>query len=181
MAHEMKIRKTAIYMETIHGEAGNPVEPPVCRGFAAAVVENPCLGLGDLVHGEECGAALGELLTRQILDALKWMPGTTLAYGKAAIVGVEGSSEHAAAILHPRMGRPLRSLIGQGKAIIPSTVKRGQPGAQIDIPLHGAENEWDFAQIDAIEACVMDAPLPREIVIFVALAQGGRPGAKIGH
>jgi hypothetical protein len=177
----MKMRRIALYVETVYSEGGEPLGTSVRRGFAAAVIANPCLAEGDLALAIDCGAELGAHLTEQLLAALGWKEGTALAYGKAAIVGVSGSTEHAAAVLHPRMGKPIRALIGQGKAIIPSTAKRGEPGARIDIPLHKADDEWDFAALDSIEAHVPDAPLPDELVILVALASGGRAGAVIGQ
>lgn len=176
----MQIRKTAIYVETVNREDGRPSATNVRRGFAAAVIANPCLAAGDLSLAADCGAELGALLTEQLLVALGWQEGTALAYGKAAVVGASGSTEHAAAVLHPRMGKPMRALIGQGKSIIPSTVKRGEPGVRIDIPLHKADDEWDFAALDSIEAHVPDAPMPGELVILVAMASGGRPGAVVG-
>src|SRR5690606_24998378 len=100
---------------------------------------------------------------------------------KGAIVGTNGALEHAAAVLHPKLGAPLRLLIKQGKALIPSVIKRGAPGARIDIPLHGTDDEWDFIKLDALEAMVPDAPLPDEIVVIVALSYGGRPAAVIGR
>ncbi len=75
----------------------------------------------------------------------------------------------------PRSARPDRG----GKALIPSTVKKGGPGATIDVPLHGKDDEWDFALLDAIEASVGGAPGEREIVVVVALACGGRTRARI--
>lgn len=174
------MRKTALYVETMRTASGTSPDHLVRRGFAAAVISNPCLPGNDLVPAVEAGAELGHLLTQQLLAALDWHAGMPLAYGKAAIVGAAGSTEHAAAVLHPRMGKPLRALIGQGKAIIPSTVRRAEPGARIDIPLHKADDEWDFAALDSIEAHVPDAPMPDELVILVALAIGGRPGAVIG-
>ncbi|SEK17263.1 MULTISPECIES: amino acid synthesis family protein [unclassified Variovorax] len=177
----MKMRKIALYVETVHSEGGKALGAQVRRGFAAAVIANPCLADGNLALAVDCGTELGARLTAQLLAALSWQEGTALAYGKAAIVGASGSTEHAAAVLHPRMGTPMRALIGQGKAIIPSTVKRGEPGARIDMPLHKADDEWDFAALDSIEAHVPDAPLPGELVVLVAMAFGGRPGAVIGQ
>lgn len=176
-----RIRKIVSYTEEVSTEHGSPVDPPVRRAWAAAVLANPSKGLDDLAELTEIGAELGDMLGRRALDALGCKPGDPVAYGKCAIVGANGALEHAAAVLHPKLGRPLRSLIQQGKALIPSTAKRGAPGTRIDIPLHGADNEWDFVLLDAIEASVPDAPLPDEIVVFVALSHGGRPAARIGR
>jgi hypothetical protein len=174
------LRKIGIYVES-----ANPVEAQlsgshVRRGFAAAVLPGAARCFEDLDRAADIGEWLGRALTEQLLAALRWEQSSALAYGKAAIVGSAGFLEDGAAILHPRMGAPLRALIGQGTSIIPSTVKRGAPGARIDVPLHGAANEWDFAMIDSIEATVNDAPLADEIVVIVALAVGRRAGVVIG-
>ena len=173
------VRKIGIYVESA-GLLGAFLESPVRRGFAAAVLPSGARCFQDLDRASEIGEWLGRSLTEQLVDALRWKQGTALAYGKAAIVGSAGFLEDGAAILHPRMGAPLRALIGQGKSIIPSTVKRGALGSRIDIPLHGADNEWDYARLDSIECGLSDAPLPDEVVVFVALAIGRRAGAVIG-
>lgn len=178
---DLGIRKIVTYVEEVGTEYGALVDPPVRRAWAAAVLANPCRGLDGLESLIEIGAELGSMLGRCAFEALGCKPGAPLAYGKGAIVGANGALEHAAAVMHPKLGSPLRNLIQQGKAIIPSAAKRGGPGARIDIPLHGADNEWDFLLLDAIEAGVPDAPLPYEIVVFVALSLGGRPAARIGR
>ena len=126
------------------------------------------------------GETLGDQLGRKALDLLGGADAAVTAYGKSAIVGAALDIEQGAAILHPRLGKPLRALLGGGKALIPSTVKKGGPGTAIDVPLHGKDNEWDFALLDAIEAAVGGAPADREIVVVVALASGGRAKARIG-
>jgi hypothetical protein len=125
------------------------------------------------------GEKLGEQLGRHALTALGCEPHTVGSYGKGAIVGGGGELELGAALLHPRLGRPLRELLGRGKAIIPSTIKRGGIGTSLDVPLHGVDDEWDFSQLDAVEVFVGGAPRPDEIVIAVALACGGRAQARI--
>ena len=146
------------------------------RAWAAAVIAadagdelEPLMALGE---------RLGDLLGRRSIALLDGMPAT--AYGKSAIVGAALEIEHGAAILHPRLGKPLRRLVGGGKALIPSTVKKGAPGCMIDVPLHGKDDEWDFALLDSIEASVSGAPAAHEIVIIIALAAGGRAHARIG-
>ena len=126
------------------------------------------------------GERLGDSLGREALAALGAAPAGLTAYGKGAIVGAALDVELGAAILHPKLGKPLRTLLEQGKAIIPSSIKRGGPGTALDVPLHGTDNEWDFSLLDAIEVRVPDSPGPQEIVIAVALARGRRPFARIG-
>lgn len=150
------------------------------KAWAAAViaVAGDEADIGRLDPLISLGEELGERLGRLALDTLGEQP---TAYGKSAMVGMALDVELGAAILHPRLGKPLRAMIGGGKALIPSTVKKAGPGAAIDVPLHGKDDEWDFALLDAVEASVGGAPADREIVIVVALAAGGRAMAKIGR
>jgi len=174
------VKRTVIYLEDVIAENGTATGGDVRRAWAAAVIANPARGLNDMSALTEIGAELGEQLGQRLLTALAPAAGQPLAYGKSALVGSAGLLEHGAAVLHPKLGKPLRALIGQGKAIIPSSVKQSAIGASIDIPLHAADNEWDFSMLDSITACVPNAPLPDEVVVFVALSCGGRPAARIG-
>ena len=174
----MDIRRILIIKDVVYVEGGLPAIEPITRVAACAVIANPLAGratddLGILVP---LGAELGERLVREALPAL---PRPTISYGKAAIVGVAGDIEHAAAILHPRMGKPIRDAIGGGQAIIPSNVKIGAAGAGIDVPLGHKDDVWSFDQIDTITVTVAGAPRPDEIVVVVALADGGRPRPRV--
>jgi hypothetical protein len=174
----MQIHRLLLVCETINHEGGLPAPRPVTRVAACAVIANPLAGvarddLGELVpFGEE----LGELLVRKALAAL---PNAAVAYGKAAIVGLDGDIEHAAAILHPRMGKPMRAAIGGGKAIIPSNVKVAAAGTAIDVPLGNKDDVWLFDHIDTLTITVPGAPRSSEIVVIVALSDGGRPRPRI--
>jgi len=117
------------------------------------------------------GAQLGDLLVRHALEIL---PRPIVAYGKGAIVGVAGDLDHAAAILHPRMGKPIRDAIGGGEAVIPSNAKVGGPGTAIDIPIGHKDDAWSFDEIDTMTIMVPTGPRPNEIVVILALADGGR-------
>jgi hypothetical protein len=170
----MDIRRLTLIKDVVHFEGGLPAAAPVTRVAACAVVANPLAGLAQDDVGElvPFGADLGELLVR---EALALLPQPAIAYGKAAIVGTSGDLEHAAAILHPRMGKPMREAIGGGLAIIPSNVKIGAVGCSIDVPLGHKDDVWSFDQIDTLVVMVPNAPRPDEIVVIVALADGGRP------
>lgn len=150
--------------------------------WAAAVITVPAtLAAGtNLEPFIALGEQLGDRLGSQALAALGLATSGLTAYGKGAIVGAGLDVELGAAILHPKLGKPLRALLQQGKAIIPSSIKRGGPGTALDVPVHGTDNEWDFSLLDAIEVRVADCPAPQEIVIAVALARGRRPYARIG-
>jgi hypothetical protein len=174
----MDIRRLLLIKDVIYAEGGLPAMAPVTRVAACAVIANPLAGraLDDLGELIPFGAELGELLVQ---EALKALPLPALSYGKAAIVGTSGDIEHGAAILHPLMGRPMREAIGGGQAIIPSNVKIGAVGCTIDVPLGHKDDTWSFDQIDTIGITIANAPRPDEIVVIVALADGGRPRPRI--
>ena len=174
----MDIRRQFLIRETIYSEGSLPALAPVTRVAACAIVNNPLAGrpqddLSDLVP---LGEKLGEQLAKEALAAL---PGPVVGYGKAAIVGLDGDIEHGAAIIHPKMGRPMREAIGGGKAIIPSNVKVAAAGTAIDVPLSERNDPWLFDNIDTITVSVPDAPRPGEIVVIVVLTDGGRPRPRI--
>lgn len=177
-----RIRKLVTCVDETRVEMGRAVEPPVRRAVAIAVIANPYAGrwsdsLDELVAiGEELGALLGEACVK----ALGIAPGDAQSYGKAAIVGERGELEHAAAILHPRLGAPLRKAVVKGAALVPSAKKAGGPGTPIDVPLGHKDAAYVRSHFDAIEARVSDAPRADEIVVAVAVTAGGRPHPRIG-
>ncbi|GMV03321.1 MAG: amino acid synthesis family protein [Burkholderiaceae bacterium] len=176
------IRKLIVSVDETRIEMGRRIEPPTRRALAIAVVANPCAGhyveqLDALVAiGEELGALLGA----RCVEALGIEPGRAESYGKAAIVGEKGELEHAAAILHPKLGAPLRKAVGSGAALVPSAKKVGGPGTAIDVPLGHKDAAFVRSHFDAIEARVPDAPRAGEIVVAVAVTDSGRPLARVG-
>jgi hypothetical protein len=174
----MEIRRGWTCKDVVFAEGGLPAVRPVTRVAACAVIANPFAGKAqdDLTELIGLGAELGELLVK---EARALLPGPAISYGKAAIVGTSGDIEHAAAILHPRMGKPMRDAIGGGQAIIPSNVKIGAVGSAIDVPLGHKDDVWSFDQIDTLGVMVPNAPRPDEIVVIVALADGGRPRPRV--
>lgn len=178
----MIIRKLLVTIEDTLLEMGRPVTPPVRRAIAMAVIENPYAGryfddLGGLI---EIGERLGTLLAERAIAVLGVAGDQLQSFGKAAIVGEAGELEHAAAILHPKFGAPVRAALGKGPALIPSAKKRGGPGAAIDIPLGHKDAAFVRSHYDAIEARVTDAPMRDEILVCLALATGGRPLPRVG-
>lgn len=172
-------RLTVTYVEELGSEMRLDVDPARRRVVAAAVFTNPYAGrfVAELDELVELGADFALLLAGLAVDALG---GPVHSYGKAAIVGTIGEIEHAAALLHPKFGGPLRDACGGGRSIIPSSKKRGGPGTSIDIPLHHKDAAFVRSHFDAIELRVADAPHPDEIVIAAAVSSGGRPLARVG-
>ena len=176
------IRKIIVQVDEIHQEMGRPVSPPTRRALAMAVIANPYAGrysenLDELIAiGEELGALLGH----KCVQALGIAPGQAQSYGKAAIVGEAGELEHAAAILHPKLGAPLRVAVEKGAALVPSAKKRGGMGTTIDVPLGHKDAAFVRSHFDAMEARVGDAPRAQEIVVAVVVTDSGRPLPRIG-
>ena len=177
-----KIRKLIVQVDETLIEMGQPVLPPTRKALAMAVIDNPCAGryvenLDELIAiGEELGALLGQ----KCVQALGIAPGAAQSYGKAAIVGEAGELEHAAAILHPKLGAPLRLAVEKGAALVPSAKKRGGLGTAIDVPLGHKDAAFVRSHFDAMEARVADAPRANEIVVAIVVTDSGRPLARIG-
>jgi amino acid synthesis protein len=177
-----KIRKIVVFLEETHTEMGQPVQPPTRRAAAAAVIENPFAGryVQDLTELTEIGEELGALLTERAVAALG-IPGQSAeSYGKAAAVGENGELEHAAAILHPKLGTPVRKVLGKGAALIPSCKKRGGPGVALDIPLGHKDAAFVRSHFDGMEIRVNDAPRANEILVAIAVTDSGRPLPRVG-
>jgi hypothetical protein len=177
-----KIRKLIVQVDETRVEMGKPIDPPTRRAVAIAVIENPFAGRfqQDLAELTEIGEELGGLLGERCIQALGIPPGRAESYGKAAIVGEAGELEHAAAILHPKLGAPLRKAVEKGAALVPSAKKMGSLGTAIDVPLGHKDAAFVRSHFDAIEARVSDAPRQNEIVVAVAVTDSGRPLARVG-
>jgi hypothetical protein len=176
------IRKLVVSVEETHQEMGRPIAPPTRKACAIAVIENPFAGRyqADLAPLVAIGEALGGLLGARAVAALGVAPDKIESYGKAAIVGEAGELEHAAAILHPTLGKPLRAAVEKGAALIPSAKKRGGMGARIDVPLGHKDAAFVRSHFDAVEVGVSDAPRANEIVVAIVVTDSGRPLPRIG-
>jgi hypothetical protein len=177
-----KIRKIVTFVEETHREVDKTVEPATRRAAAAAVIENPFAGryVEDLSELIEIGEELGALLTERAVAALG-IPGPSAeSYGKAAAVGENGELEHAAAVLHPKLGTPVRRMLGKGAALIPSSKKRGGMGVTLDIPLGHKDAAYVRSHFDGMEIRVSDAPRANEILVAIAVTDSGRPLARVG-
>jgi hypothetical protein len=118
--------------------------------------------------GDKCVAALG--ITPEAAES----------YGKSAMVGENGELEHAAAILHPKLGAPLRKAVEKGAALVPSSKKMGSPGQLLDVPLGHKDAAYVRSHFDGIEVRLNDAPRANEILVAVAVTDSGRPMPRVG-
>ena len=163
-----KIRKIVTIVEDTHEEAGQIISPPTRRAAAIAVIENPFAGTYQdnlemlMAIGEELGGLLGE----RCVAALGITPQQAQSYGKA--------------ILHPRLGKPLRAAVEKGAALVPSNKKRGGMGHPIDVPLGHKDAAYVRSHFDGMEVSVNDAPRTNEILVAIAVADSGRPLPRVG-
>lgn len=174
------MRKVVMLRERVFAELGETAARPVTRVAALAVIANPLAGrfAADLRLLWLLGAKLGEQLMPELAEMLG---APAVSYGKGAVVGVNGEVEHGGACVHPMLGRPMRGAIGGGEAVIPSNVKVAAAGAALDLPLGHKDDPWSFAHFDTMTVVVPDAPRPDEIVVALALADGGRLNNRCGE
>jgi len=178
----MKIRKLITVVEDTHREIGRTINPPTRKCVAVAVIENPFANhyqqdLSDLIS---IGEQLGQLLGDKAVAALGVTPEQIESYGKAALVGVAGELEHAAAILHPALGAPLRKSVHKGAALVPSNKKMGACGQSLDVPLGHKDAAYVRSHFDGMEVSVTDAPRSNEVLVAVAVTDSGRPLPRVG-
>ncbi|MCY1666823.1 amino acid synthesis family protein [Rhizobium sp. SL86] len=177
-----EIRKIAVFVEEVRREMDRPVRPATRKASAVAVIRNPFAGryVEDLQDLMEIGAELGGLLGQRCVQALGIRPDQAESYGKAAMVGENGELEHAAAILHPSLGKPLREAVEKGAALVPSSKKRGGPGQVLDIPLGHKDAAYVRSHFDGMEVWLNDSPRADEIMVAVAVTDSGRPLPRVG-
>ena len=176
------IRKIAVNVEETHREIGREISPATRKAVAVAVIENPFAGAyhEDLGILMDIGAELGALLGDKCIAALGISPSDAESYGKSAMVGENGELEHAAAILHPKLGAPLRAAVEKGAALVASSKKMGSPGQVLDVPLGHKDAAYVRSHFDGIEVRLNDAPRANEIMVAVAVTDSGRPLPRVG-
>ena len=173
------IRKLVTLREVVFSELGREAPRPIVHAVGIAVIRNPFAGrwAEDLRPLFDAGAGLGERLMPELV---RMLDGPAVSYGKGALVGVAGEMEHGGACVHPMLGRPMRAAIGGGQAVIGSNVKVAAPGTLLDVPLGHKDEPWSFEHFDTITVSVPDAPRPEEIVVVMAIADGGRLNNRCG-
>ena len=176
------IRKIAVWVEETHQEIGKQISPATRKAVAVAVISNPFAGryVEDLTPLMDIGADLGGLLGDKCVAALGISPDQAESYGKAVMVGENGELEHAAAILHPKLGAPLRKAVEKGAALVPSSKKMGGPGQVLDVPLGHKDAAYVRSHFDGIEVRLNDAPRANELLVAVAVTDSGRPLPRVG-
>ncbi len=181
---DVKIRKICTVVEEINSDGGKEIasDKQHKRVSICAVIENPYAGqyVEDLEFLSDWGAYIAPLLVEKGLAASGLKPEEIESYGKGAIIGENGELEHAAAILHPKLGKPFRQAIIRGLALIPSNKKVGGVGTSLDIGLNHKDAAFIRSHFDSMEVRIYDAPKANEIVLGLVITNCGRPHPRVG-
>ena len=177
-----EIRKFVTYDEEILIEGFRPAPTPWRLFAVAAVVTNPWAGryVENLKPEIQAfGPILGEAMTNRMI-ALTGSGEAIEAYGKAAVVGLNGEIEHASGLIHTlRFGNFYREAVG-AKSYLAFTNTRGGANAPIMVPLMDKNDAGRRSHYLTIQFAIPDAPRDDEIVVVLGAAMSGRPHHRIG-
>ena len=178
---EVQLRKRAIVIEEIFHEGGPVAAAPQRRAAALAVIHNPFAGkyVPEIAGFMEDLNPLGVEMAKALVAALGGDAKIVEGYGKGAIVGQAGELEHAA-LWHVPGGYAMREILGNAKAIVPSTKKVGGPGARLDVPITHINASYVRSHFDAMEVGLNDAPKADEILLALVMTTGPRVHARVG-
>jgi len=178
---DIALRKRVTIVEEILHEGGPAAARPLRRGAVLGIIQNPFAGryVEEIAPFMEPLKPLGLALARHLLDALGGDPALVEGYGKGAIVGAAGELEHGA-LWHVPGGYAMREILGDAKAIVPSTKKVGGPGARLDVPVTHINASYVRSHFDAMEVGIADAPRADEIVLALVMTTGPRIHARVG-
>lgn len=175
----IRVRKRLLTVETVHHEGGPPAVVPVRMAAAVAVVHNPYAGRyePDLLPFMAELRSLGSALAQELVGLLG--KDRVEAYGKAAIVGINGELEHGA-VWHEAGGWAMRAALGEPKAIVPASKAVANAGYRLMVPLHHIHAAYVRSHFSSMEVGVQDGPRPDEIAFALVMADGGRVHARLG-
>lgn len=178
---DIDLRKRVTIVEEIFHEGGPVVANPRKRGAALVVIRNPFAGryVEDIAPFMKDLEPLGVAMARDLVEALGGDPKAIEGYGKGAIVGAAGELEHGA-LWHVPGGYAMRAILGDAKAIVPSTKKVGGPGARLDVPVTHINASYVRSHFDAFEIGFADAPRADEILLALVMTTGPRVHARVG-
>ncbi len=177
-----ELRKLVRYQETVFIEGGKEAPEPWVQSAVAAIVKNPWAGkFVENLRPEilRLSPALGELMTAELMD-LSGGKDHVEAFGKAAIVGVDGEIEHASGLIHTlHFGNHFRKAV-EAKSYLSFTNLRGGPNTPIAVPMMDKNEPGRRSHYLTVQFSVVDAPRADEILLAIAVANAGRPHHRIG-
>jgi hypothetical protein len=177
----IEVRKFATFVEEIFHEGGAPVAKPLKQGAIAAVLKNPYAGRyePDIQPMMEALNPLGADMAKRLVAAMGVSPKEIEGYGKGAIIGAGGELEHGA-LWHVPGGYAMRDLLGDAKAIVPSTKKVGGPGTRLDVPITHINASYVRSHFNAMEVGLADSPRADEMMVILVMTTGARVHARVG-
>lgn len=172
---EVRPRKIVTVLEEVFHEGGPPARVPLRRAAALAVIANPFAGayVENIQPFMEDLKPLGLDMARRLVDLLGGDPRIVEGYGKGAIVGAGGEVEHGA-LWHAPGGYAMRQVLGDTKAIVPSTKKVGGVGARLDVPVTHVNASYVRSHFDAMEVGLNDSPRADEMLLALVMTTGPR-------
>lgn len=177
-----EIRKIVTYDEEVLIEGFRKNKNPWRLFAVAAVIKNPWAGrfVENLKPEIQAyGPFLGEMMTKKMIS-LAGSGASIEAYGKAAIVGLDGEIEHASALIHTlRFGNFYREAV-EAKSYLAFTNTRGGANAPILVPLMDKNDAGRRSHYLTVQFSISDAPRDDELVIALGAATSGRPHHRIG-
>lgn len=177
---EFTLRKLVVQIEETHHEGGPEAAAPRQKAAILAVVKNPFSGRfePDLAAAMDDLKPLGLMMTDRLIAALGGREGID-GYGKGAMAGAGGETEHAA-LWHVPGGYSMRERLGESRAIVPSVMKVAPMGASLDVPLGHINAAYVRSHFDSITVAVPDGPRPDEIIFVLAMSKGPRIHSRMG-
>jgi hypothetical protein len=177
----IKVRKIQTQVEEVFHEGGPVATKPLRQGSVVALIANPYAGryVEDILPMMEALKPLGLEMSQRLVKALGVSPAEIEGFGKGAIVGAAGELEHGA-LWHVPGGYAMRELLGDAKAIVPSTKKVGGPGTRIDIPVTHINASYVRSHFSSIEVGVTDGPKADEIAVILVMTTGPRIHQRVG-
>jgi len=176
----IKIRKKLLNIESIYHEGGPARTEPIVMGSIAVVIENPFAGryVEDLSEMVRDATEMAKGLVPELLAALGG-PDRIQAYGKGAIVGVNGELEHGA-LWHEAGGWPMRAFLPQAKSIVPAAKVVASAGTRLQIPLHHIEACYVRSHFSTMDVGAIDSPRPNELLYALVMSTGSRVHERLG-
>jgi hypothetical protein len=174
------VRKYVVQVETIYHDGGPIADQPLRRAVCAAVLPNPFARRfePELISWMDSLQPLSVDISNRLLGALQAKPEQIEAFGKGAMVGVEGEHEHAA-VWHAPGGAGMKSVLNV-KGFVSAGETMGAIGDRLHIPLVHVNSPWVRSHFDSVDICIADAPRPWEIVFALAMSTGPRIHQRLG-
>ena len=178
---DVVVRKIATVIEEVFHEGGPRANTPQNRGAVVAVIANPYAGeyVEDIQPFMEDLKPLGLEMAQKLIDALGGDASVIEGYGKGSIIGTAGELEHGA-LWHAPGGYAMRELLGDAKAIVPSTKKVGAAGVRLDVPITHINASYVRGHFDAMEVGMNDAPRANELAFVLVMSTGARVHDRAG-